>query len=442
MAERWERQEKTNQQANQNFAELNANLSRLTETLARMEATINNLGPNQRTNPTARDDFASTFGGFREERQNNPVEPGENRTIGYRGIHNVLENRINMLKRIELPQFSGSSPYTWINQAERFFKLGNYNDAERLEILFITLQGPALNWFNREMNRDPFRDWKGSVVDYVNEFEELTTIVMGVEEENLEHVFDLGLKPEMQEVVKMQKPWGLSALFSTIISMEDSHFCKSMAEIANPTKRSGSYFPLRSASIFNTQRNDSPTQSSDSLKGGSKSSEPSQNSKPPWKNNGGRNYSGILKLSPAEIAEKWRLGLCYKCPEKWTRGHQCHNMMLQVFTVINEEEVEITDEDWIAGIEEYMEMMRDLIELSLFSFLGLESPSATKLWGTIGKTKVIVMIDSGTTHNFIDPSVLGKTSLAPAKNRKFDLLLGTGITVNGSGLCKDVSLTL
>ncbi|CAA7031806.1 unnamed protein product [Microthlaspi erraticum] len=98
--------------------------------------------------------------------------------------------------------------------------------------------------FNQKMEENPrmrlfaLRQ-KGSVADYVNEFEELTTIVTGVEEENLENVFYLGLKPEMHEVVKMQKPRGLSALFSTVISMEDSIFCKSMAEAANPFRRSG-----------------------------------------------------------------------------------------------------------------------------------------------------------------------------------------------------------
>ncbi|CAA7061596.1 unnamed protein product [Microthlaspi erraticum] len=143
----------------------------------------------------------------------------------YRKCSSVLENRNNMLKRIELPAFSRTDPYLWISQAERFFRLGKYNDEDRLDLLSITLQGPALHWFNREMQREPFCDWcqfkqrmiarfnqkleenprmrffalkqRGSVADYVNEFEELTTIVTGVEEENLELVFYLGLKPEM-----------------------------------------------------------------------------------------------------------------------------------------------------------------------------------------------------------------------------------------------------
>uniref|UniRef100_A0A1J3DVR2 Retrotransposon gag domain-containing protein n=1 Tax=Noccaea caerulescens TaxID=107243 RepID=A0A1J3DVR2_NOCCA len=353
-----------NDSVDRSISEINVNLSRISETLAQLMA-------QQRPNPIAREDLASPSTGVREVRNPISAEPGGNRYVGYRGINNGLENQNNMLKRVELPPFSGSQPYTWINQAERFFRLGNYNDTERLDLLFITLQGPALNWFNREMSRDPFGDWvqfkkrmiarfnqkmeenprrklfalkqKGPVADYVNEFEELITIVSGVEEENLEHVFYLGLKPELQEVVKMQQPRGLSALFSTVISMEDSIFCKSMAEAANPFRKSGLSFPLRSASQYNSKRNWSTSSSSDSTKPAIQNSEQSelnkgqsQNAKPPWKNNGGKNYSGMLKLSPAEIAEKRRLGLCFKCPEKWSRTHQntCHNMTLQVFTVV------------------------------------------------------------------------------------------------------------
>ncbi|CAA7044114.1 unnamed protein product [Microthlaspi erraticum] len=52
------------------------------------------------------------------------------------------------------------------------------------------------------------------------------------------------------------------------------------------------------------------------------------------------------------------------------------------------------------------------------------------------------MIDSGASHNFIDPSNLSKTHLSPAKNRNLEILLGTGISVNGSGVCKNVSVVL
>ncbi|CAA7022526.1 unnamed protein product [Microthlaspi erraticum] len=468
MAERWERQEKTNDHTNQNFSEINANLSRLTETLARMEATINNPTANQWNPSTSQQNpanFTSQSPPVREVRNPNQPEPGDNRPLGYRGINSLLENRNVVLKKIELPALDGSSPYSWISLAERFFRLGRYSDEERLDLLSITLKGPALNWFNHEMLRNPFRDWaqfkkrmiarfsqkieenpgkrlfslkqRGSIEDYVNEFEELTTIVTGIDEENLEHMFYIGLKPEMKEVIKMQNPRGLTNCFNAVIAMEGSAFCKSMAEAVNPFRRASSSLPLRGSTFYNAQRPGRNT-SSDSVE---KTSNPS-NGKPPWRNGVGKNYSGMIKLTPAEIAEKRHLGLCYKCPEKWSKTHECQNMLLQVFTVINDEEVEILEEDWSVGLEEIDNVDPVLMELSLYSYLGLDSPVVTKLWGEINNTKVVVMIDSGATHNFMDPSVLNKTQLSPTRNRGLEVLLGTGITVNGSGVCRDVAVTL
>ncbi|CAA7029425.1 unnamed protein product [Microthlaspi erraticum] len=250
-------------------------------------------------------------------------------------------------------------------------------------------------------------------------------------------MFYIGLKTEMKEVVKMQKPRGLTNCFNAVISMEDSAFCKSMAEATNPSRRA--YFPLRSAFNYNTQRSGSST-SSESVEKAKDSQ--SQNGKPPWRSSVGKNYSGMLKLSPAEIAEKKRLGLCFKCPEKWSRSHTCQNMMLQVFMVINDEEIEILEEDWVIDMEDKENAEPILMELSLSSYLGLDSPAVTKLSGEIDNVKVVVMIDSGATHNFIDPSVLNKTRLSPTKNRSLEILLGTGITVNGHGVCRDVSVTL
>ncbi|CAA7036031.1 unnamed protein product [Microthlaspi erraticum] len=306
MAENWEQQKKTNE-------EIQSNLSRLTEMMTRIVANQNNPTANP-SNPTANQwnpstsnhnpgNYATPSPPEREVHNQNHPEPGDHRPIGYRGINNALESRNAVLKRIELPQLDGSEPYTWISLAERFFRLGRCSDEDRLDLLSITLKGPALHWFNREMSRDPFRDWPqfkkrmivrfsqkmeenpgkrlfslrqtGSIADYVNEFEELTTIVTGIDEENLEHIFYIGLKTEMKEVLKMQKPRGLTNCFNAVISMEDSAFCKSMAEATNPRR---SFFPLRSALNCSTQRSSSSTNSDSGEK--PKDSQ-SQTGKPP-----------------------------------------------------------------------------------------------------------------------------------------------------------------
>ena len=108
---------------------------------------------------------------------------------------------------------------------ERFFRIGNYDEEDKLQLVSLSLEGPVLNWFNGEMLNDPFLSWtqftermlerfagpidndpaarlfclqqEGDIVDYVNEFESLRNQVTGIDEKKLIKVFFNGLKPEI-----------------------------------------------------------------------------------------------------------------------------------------------------------------------------------------------------------------------------------------------------
>ncbi|CAA7030593.1 unnamed protein product [Microthlaspi erraticum] len=62
--------------------------------------------------------------------------------------------------QIDMPVFDGRLPYGWIARVERFFRLGQYAEEEKLELVCLCLDGAVLNWFNSEVVNVPFSDWE------------------------------------------------------------------------------------------------------------------------------------------------------------------------------------------------------------------------------------------------------------------------------------------
>lgn len=76
-----------------------------------------------------------------------------------------------------------------------------------------------------------------------------------------------------------------------------------------------------------------------------------------------------------------------------------------------------------------MENETEVMELSLYTFMGISSLITTRLKCRIGKTSVIVVIDSGETHNLISPLIVEKAHLPYQMSKKLKMLVDTCITV-------------
>lgn len=82
------------------------------------------------------------------------------------------------------------------------------------------------------------------------------------------------------------------------------------------------------------------------------------------------------------------------------------------------------------------------MELSLNAFMGIDTSTTTKLLGVIGNLGVVVMIDSGTIHNFVARRVVQAAKLYVATNRLLQALLSTGVTMEGLSVCRGATFAL
>lgn len=92
------------------------------------------------------------------------------------------------------------------------------------------------------------------------------------------------------------------------------------------------------------------------------------------------------------IEQKRQLGLCFWCGEKYGPGHQCKRQLLRMEGL--EEEEEVAGEMEATGEKDG--------DISLHALQGSPSGKKIKVKGSVGKKKLMILIDSRSTHGFLD----------------------------------------
>lgn len=101
----------------------------------------------------------------------------------------------------------------------------------------------------------------------------------------------------------------------------------------------------------------------------------------------------VKKLSQVEMEEQRRLGLCYNCNDKFSRGH--NKVCARLFFLDGVDAAE--DDD---GTEE-TEAPDDAPLISLHAIAGVRTISTMKVVIKMGSATLHALLDSGSTHNFI-----------------------------------------
>ena len=113
-------------------------------------------------------------------------------------------------------------------------------------------------------------------------------------------------------------------------------------------------------------------------------------------------------MSPAETDERRKQGLCYYCDDKYSPGHKCKEpKFFQIDVTDNNSSEEAPPlggpEDEVEEIQKDNELPATPKEpvISLHALAGIYAPQTLKIRGFIKNRRVVVLIDSGSTHNFI-----------------------------------------
>jgi hypothetical protein len=81
-------------------------------------------------------------------------------------------------------------------------------------------------------------------------------------------------------------------------------------------------------------------------------------------------------------------------------------------------------------------------EIFLHAITGSMHPKTMRIKDWIGSQKVLILIDSGSTHNFVDTSIYEKTHLLIQKEQRIRVRIANGELMVSEGNCLNVQIHL
>nr|KYP49881.1 hypothetical protein KK1_028381 [Cajanus cajan] len=138
-------------------------------------------------------------------------------------------------------------------------------------------------------------------------------------------------------------------------------------------------------------------------------------------------------------------GLCFNCDKKFYPGHKC--TQTQFLLLLAEEESHIVDQP-STPCEDINTMLIENqplpihLQLSPQALTGQPFPQTLRFKGSIDGLGVTILIDTGSSHNIMQPRIAHQRQLSITPTPTFPVMVGNGAHIFYSGLCSNVPITI
>jgi hypothetical protein len=244
----------------------------------------------------------------------------------------------------------------------------------------------------------------GTVEDFIASFERLDFRTKGMPDAFFRECFISGLKDDIRAHVLMAHPQ---------IWVEDTKRDKEAQQVVSSKNKKPSFTPC--------PKPVNPTTPSAPLK--------------------------IQKLTRDEMVEHQLKGLCYNCDGKYFSGHKCkeQNIFMAISNDISEEDVEnplVSESPKSIDITPPSDPPEVELIISLNTLTSFSTPQTLKIISYIKQRKVIILVDSGSTHNFIHRRIAQETHCYIHAINNFQIMSANGGSLKCGGHCENVCLQI
>ncbi|RWW22372.1 hypothetical protein GW17_00013430 [Ensete ventricosum] len=114
------------------------------------------------------------------------------------------------------------------------------------------------------------------------------------------------------------------------------------------------------------------------------------------------------KLTREELRDRSVKGLCWHCDESWSRDHYCKKGRLLLIKPIDDSEHEKEDHE---HEEENIEDDPQRTDCMVHALMGYANPQMMKIGGFLKQQPIIILIEIGSTNNFMNNKVATQMAL-------------------------------
>jgi hypothetical protein len=376
----------------------------------------------------------------------------------------------------------------WITRAEIYFDVQSTVDEMKVKLARLSMEGATIHWFNLLMETEDLLMWEklkksliaryggrrlensfeelstlrqtGSVEEFTEAFELLSSQVCRLPEEQYLGYFMSGLKPTIRRRVRTLNPQNRMQMMRIAKDVEEElreegdegnkAFVKRNLGRTDSYGRGSKYHSGLNSTQKDLIRSANSGWSNPARKPESSGSNSNTNSS---LNSTGRKLEGDRRGSATdrwrririeEMEERRAKGLCFKCKGKWhPTQHKCPEGSLRLL-ILGEGE-SINEEGEIVMMErtDSEEEEDNEVECQSMGVLGsMDEYRTMKIEGLIADVSLLVLIDSGASHNFISPKVTSALGLVVTPVKAKSIKLGDGHKIITKGVCRGIKMKL